>query len=234
MAADAAAAAAASEAPRRAPAEPLVVVLGATGTGKSELAVELATRFRGEIINADAMQLYEGLPILTNKMPVAERRGVPHHLLGHISAGDAPWDVDAFKRAATALMADIRRRGRLPILVGGTHYYVDPLLFPDVILDDVVLDRGDDGPAAAAASSRPAGGPAGRPGGAWPRCSRRRAEAGRGRRRVCASWPGGPVRRRRRSPSRPPWPPPRLSSGPSVGGGAAAASWEKSVARGKE
>ncbi|KAJ6440062.1 tRNA isopentenyltransferase [Purpureocillium lavendulum] len=129
----------------RKPVEPLLVVLGSTGTGKSDLAVELATRFGGEVINADAMQLYHGLPIITNKITPREQRGVPHHLLGHIGPDEAPWDVEDFKREATRVMAEIRARGNLPILVGGTQYYVDPLLFADVILDDVVHhDGGDD------------------------------------------------------------------------------------------
>ncbi|KAH6893025.1 IPP transferase-domain-containing protein [Thelonectria olida] len=122
------------------PAEPLVVVLGSTGTGKSELAVELATRLNGEIINADAMQLYNGLPIITNKITTAEQQGIPHHLLGHISLDDTPWDVDDYRREATRVIRDIRSRGRLPILVGGSQYYVDPLLFDEVILDDLEMD----------------------------------------------------------------------------------------------
>ncbi|KAI5461685.1 IPP transferase-domain-containing protein [Mariannaea sp. PMI_226] len=122
------------------PTEPLVVVLGSTGTGKSELAVELATRLNGEIINADAMQLYNGLPIITNKIPSTEQKGIPHHLLGHIPLDDMPWDVDDYKREATRVIREIRSRGRLPILVGGSQYYVDPLLFKEVILDDLEMD----------------------------------------------------------------------------------------------
>ncbi|KAM0253094.1 hypothetical protein ACHAQJ_007416 [Trichoderma viride] len=123
-----------------APAEPLLVVLGSTGTGKSELAVELATRFKGEIINSDAMQLYDGLPIITNKISLEERRGIPHHLLGHIPLDHAPWDVENYKSEAAKIIREIRSRGNLPILVGGTQYYVDPLLFKDVILDDLQTD----------------------------------------------------------------------------------------------
>ncbi|KAH7318160.1 IPP transferase-domain-containing protein [Stachybotrys elegans] len=123
------------------PVEPLVVVLGSTGTGKSELAVELATRFRGEIINADAMQLYDGMPIITNKMTSDEQRGIPHHLLGHIALDQLPWAVDDYKREANKVIREIRSRGNLPILVGGTQYYVDPLLFKDVILDEVQFDK---------------------------------------------------------------------------------------------
>jgi tRNA dimethylallyltransferase len=102
--------------------------------------VELATRFRGEIINADAMQLYDGLPIITNKVTPEEQRGVPHHLLGHIPLGEMPWDVEKYKRRATQVIQEIRDRGNLPILVGGTQYYVDPLIFKDVILDEVQGD----------------------------------------------------------------------------------------------
>lgn len=86
------------------------------------------------------MQLYNGLPIITNKITPAEQRGVPHHLLGHISLDETPWDVDDFKRQATRVIKEIRSRGNLPILVGGSQYYVDPLLFKEVILDDIELD----------------------------------------------------------------------------------------------
>lgn len=86
------------------------------------------------------MQLYNGLPIITNKITPAEQRGVPHHLLGHISLDETPWDVDDFRREANRVIQDIRSRGRLPILVGGSQYYVDPLLFKEVILDDMEMD----------------------------------------------------------------------------------------------
>lgn len=80
--------------------QPLIAVIGATGTGKSQLAVELAARFNGEIINGDAMQLYDGLPIITNKIPVEERKGVPHHLLGCIGLDEPTWTVGEFVRQA--------------------------------------------------------------------------------------------------------------------------------------
>ncbi|TLS31182.1 hypothetical protein PpBr36_03223 [Pyricularia pennisetigena] len=109
--------------------EPLVVVMGSTGTGKSDLAVEIARRFNGEVINADAMQMYEGLPIITNKITPEEQRGVPHHLLGMISLEEPTWNVHHFRREAGSIIREIRSRGRLPVLVGGTHYYLDGLLF---------------------------------------------------------------------------------------------------------
>ncbi|TQN66903.1 TRNA dimethylallyltransferase [Colletotrichum shisoi] len=141
---------------RHPPSDPLVVILGSTGTGKSELAVELATRFNGEIINADAMQMYKGLPIITNKISPEERRGVPHHLLDHVSLDQPTWIVEDFKREANRVICDIRRRGNLPIVVGGTHYYTNALLFDDTLVGaddgkpkdvDVKGDDADDGAA---------------------------------------------------------------------------------------
>lgn len=123
--------------------EPLVVIFGSTGTGKSDLAVELATRFNGEIINADAMQMYEGLPIITNKITTEEQRGVPHHLLGNIRLGENPWTVVEFKEAASKIITEIRSRGKLPIVVGGSTYYLDGLLYDDrLIKDKPVADVG--------------------------------------------------------------------------------------------
>lgn len=108
---------------------PLVVVMGTTGTGKSDLAVEIARRFNGEVINADAMQMYQGLPIITNKITPEEQRGVPHHLLGIVGLEQPTWNVHRFRREAGSIIREIRSRGRLPVLVGGTHYYLDGLLF---------------------------------------------------------------------------------------------------------
>ncbi|PKS07254.1 hypothetical protein jhhlp_005856 [Lomentospora prolificans] len=117
------------------PTQPLVVILGSTGTGKSDLAIELAKRFRGEVINADAMQMYRGLPVITNKLPIADRQGIPHHLLDHIALSEETWVVEDFKREATTLIREIRSRGKLPIVVGGTHYYTNALLFEDILVE---------------------------------------------------------------------------------------------------
>lgn len=81
------------------------------------------------------MQIYEGLPIITNKISEQERQGVPHHLLGVAKLGDEPWTVSLFKKKAVATIQDIRSRGKLPILVGGTHYYTQSLLFEDSLVD---------------------------------------------------------------------------------------------------
>jgi tRNA dimethylallyltransferase len=97
----------------------------------SQLAVSLAQRYNGEVINGDAMQLYSGLPIITNKITVEERKGIPHHLLGCIGLDEPTWVVGTFVKRALSVIEEIRSRGKLPILVGGTHYYTQSLLFRD-------------------------------------------------------------------------------------------------------
>ncbi|KAM0722420.1 hypothetical protein Q7P37_001861 [Cladosporium fusiforme] len=116
--------------------QPLIAIVGSTGTGKSDLAVSLAQRYNGEVINGDAMQLYEGLPIITNKITVEERKGIPHHLLGCIGFGEPTWVVGTFVKRALGVIDEIRSRGKLPILVGGTHYYTQSLLFRDRLAED--------------------------------------------------------------------------------------------------
>lgn len=77
------------------------------------------------------MQLYSGLPIITNKITVEERKGIPHHLLGCIGLDEPTWVVGTFVKRALGVIEEIRSRGKLPILVGGTHYYTQSLLFRD-------------------------------------------------------------------------------------------------------
>jgi tRNA dimethylallyltransferase len=134
----------------------LVVVAGPTGTGKSELALDLAERLDGEVINADSMQLYRGMDIGTAKLPPAERRGVPHHLLDVLEVTQTA-TVAAYQRDAGALVQDILARGRTPLLVGGSGLYiravVDSIEFPAT--DPAVRSRLEDelavlGPAALA------------------------------------------------------------------------------------
>jgi tRNA dimethylallyltransferase len=101
----------------------LVAVVGATATGKSDLAVGLARALDGEVINADSMQLYRGMDIGTAKLSVAERRGIPHHLLDI-------WDVTKtasvaeYQVLARNVIDDIQARGKVPVLAGGSGLYV--------------------------------------------------------------------------------------------------------------
>lgn len=88
-------------------------------------------RFNGEIINGDAMQMYRGLPIITNQIPVEERNGIPHFLLSCIELEEEAWRIGIFKRETLRLIEDIHSRGKLPVLVGGTHYYTQAVLFKD-------------------------------------------------------------------------------------------------------
>lgn len=85
------------------------------------------------------MQMYKGLPIITNKISLEEQRSIPHHLLGNIGLDEETWIVGTFKREANRIIREIRSRGRLPIVVGGTHYYTKALLFKDSL-----VERGDD------------------------------------------------------------------------------------------
>lgn len=80
--------------------------------------------------------MYNGLPIITNKVTIDEQRGIPHHLLGFIALDEEPWRVGLFKRKANRIIEEIRSRGRIPILVGGTHYYTQTLLFEDTLVTE--------------------------------------------------------------------------------------------------
>ncbi|MBP2217521.1 tRNA (adenosine(37)-N6)-dimethylallyltransferase MiaA [Arthrobacter sp. CAN_C5] len=112
---------------------PLVAVVGPTGSGKSSIGIDLARRFDGEIINADSMQFYRGMDIGTAKVTLEERLGVPHHLLDTLDVRDEA-SVAAYQEQARAAVDDIRGRGRMPILVGGSGLYLraalDVLEFP--------------------------------------------------------------------------------------------------------
>jgi len=106
---------------------PVVGVVGATATGKSELALALAHALEGEVVGADAFQLYRGMDIGTAKLPVQQRRGIPHHQVDVLEVCDEA-SVAAYQRHARADIAGIRARGRRPIVVGGSGLYVRALL----------------------------------------------------------------------------------------------------------
>jgi tRNA dimethylallyltransferase len=106
---------------------PLVVIVGPTAVGKTEVALQVAERLGGEIINADSRQVYRGMDIGTAKPDAAERARIPHHLLD-IADPDAVYTLAEYQAAAMAAIGDIAGRGRLPILTGGTGLYVRSVL----------------------------------------------------------------------------------------------------------
>ena len=111
----------------------VVAVVGPTGAGKSALALDLALELGGEIINADSMQLYRGMDIGTAKVPIAERRGIRHHLLDVWDVTHTA-DVAAYQRHARAVVDELVGRGVVAVLVGGSGLYIraalDALDFP--------------------------------------------------------------------------------------------------------
>ena len=112
----------------------LIVICGATATGKSDLAISLAKHFDAEIINADSMQIYKGMDIGTAKLPVSERAGIAHHMLDVLDV-TADSTVAWYQEQARAAITDIHSRGKDAIVVGGTGLYIksilDELNFPD-------------------------------------------------------------------------------------------------------
>ncbi|MCT1865572.1 tRNA (adenosine(37)-N6)-dimethylallyltransferase MiaA [Dietzia sp. HMSC21D01] len=104
-----------------------VAVVGPTGTGKSELALDLAERLGGEVVNCDAMQQYRGMDIGTAKLPLDQRRGIPHHRLDVLDVTDTASVAD-FRDEAEREIAGIRDRGNVPILCGGSMMYVQALV----------------------------------------------------------------------------------------------------------
>jgi tRNA dimethylallyltransferase len=109
------------------PTLPIVAVVGATASGKSDLALDLAEALGGEIVNTDAMQVYRAMDIGTAKLPVAERRGIPHHLLDLLDVTE-PATVASFQVLAREAIADCRARGVVPVLVGGSALYTRAIL----------------------------------------------------------------------------------------------------------
>ena len=105
----------------------LLFIAGPTASGKSSRAVEEALSRNGEIISVDSRQVYRGLDIGTEKIPAAEMKGVPHYLID-IREPEENYSAGDFVTDATRLIEEIRARGKLPILVGGTHFYFDALL----------------------------------------------------------------------------------------------------------
>ncbi|MGR9176653.1 tRNA (adenosine(37)-N6)-dimethylallyltransferase MiaA [Rhizobium leguminosarum] len=103
-----------------------ILITGPTASGKSALAVELAKRHDGVVVNADSMQVYDTLRVLTARPSEEEMQGVPHHLYGHVPAG-AAYSTGGWLRDVSALLPTLRAAGRLPVFVGGTGLYFKAL-----------------------------------------------------------------------------------------------------------
>ncbi|MFJ6674119.1 tRNA (adenosine(37)-N6)-dimethylallyltransferase MiaA [Actinosynnema sp. NPDC091369] len=114
-----------------------IAVVGPTATGKSDLAVRLAVELGGEVVNADAMQLYRGMDIGTAKITEPERHGVPHHLLDVLDVTETA-SVAAYQREARAVVERLLAEDRTPVLVGGSGLYVQ------AVLDDLVFPGTDE------------------------------------------------------------------------------------------
>jgi tRNA dimethylallyltransferase len=105
----------------------IIVITGPTASGKSSVAIELARLFDGEIVNADSMQVYRGMDVGTAKLPVPERKGIPHHLIDVVNP-DEEFNAAIYQSKALPLMEGMAARGKLPFVVGGTGLYIKTLL----------------------------------------------------------------------------------------------------------
>lgn len=121
----------------------LIAIVGATATGKSAMAIDLAERLGGEVVACDSTAVYRGIDIGTDKVPVAEQRGIPHHLVDMVGVTEI-YSAARYATDAAAAIRDIRARGKVPILCGGTGFYYRALvrgLFPGPARDEALRAR---------------------------------------------------------------------------------------------
>lgn len=123
---------------------PLIVVLGASACGKSKLAIEIARKFGGEIISADSMQLYKNLDIVTNKVSLEEQALAKHHMIDILQPTQRYSVVD-FRDKCLDIITNIFEQSKLPIVVGGTNYYIEALLWKSFLVKDQNNDAHDNG-----------------------------------------------------------------------------------------
>ncbi|XP_053669582.1 tRNA dimethylallyltransferase [Anopheles marshallii] len=119
---------------------PVVVILGSTGTGKTKLSLELASRYAGEVISADSMQVYTGLDIVTAKATKEEQQQVVHHLLSVVTP-DQAFTVTHFRESALPIIDSLLASSRMPIIVGGTNYYIESILWRVLLGESVKRER---------------------------------------------------------------------------------------------
>lgn len=113
----------------------VVMVIGTTGSGKSKLGIDVARELDGEVINADVIQMYAGLDVASAKVLMAERQGVPHHLMSFLEPRTT-FTVRDFHHVATSMIEDVVSRGKIPVVVGGTMYYCQSLLRQSLLAGD--------------------------------------------------------------------------------------------------
>ena len=107
---------------------PLIILTGPTAVGKTALSIRLAKITDGEIVSADSMQVYRGMDIGTAKITKEEMQGIPHHLIDILDPKE-PFDVVRFQKLAKEAILDIQNRGKLPVLTGGTGFYIQSVLY---------------------------------------------------------------------------------------------------------
>lgn len=108
--------------------KPLIIIAGPTASGKTKLSVALAQKINGEIISADSMQVYKGMDIGTAKVKEEEMGGIKHHLISILDPGDG-FNIHSFQKLAKNAIQEIESRGKIPILVGGTGFYIQSVLY---------------------------------------------------------------------------------------------------------
>ncbi|MDO8430670.1 MAG: tRNA (adenosine(37)-N6)-dimethylallyltransferase MiaA, partial [Candidatus Taylorbacteria bacterium] len=122
----------------------VVVIQGPTAVGKSDYAVKYAVEHNGEVISADSRQVYKGLDIGTGKITKEEMRGVPHYLLDIVDPSEK-FNVEKYKVLAQKAIEDIHNRGKLPIICGGTGFYIDAvinnIIYPNVPHNEKLRDE---------------------------------------------------------------------------------------------
>ena len=124
-------------------AHPVIVVLGPTGSGKSDLALRIAEEFSGEVINCDSLQIYRYFDLGTAKLRPQDRRGISHHIIDILDP-DQVFTAGEYARLARGVLAEVNGRGRLPVIAGGTGFYVRALLdglFPGPSRDEALRER---------------------------------------------------------------------------------------------
>ncbi|CCD66664.1 C2H2-type domain-containing protein [Caenorhabditis elegans] len=124
--------------------DPIIFVIGCTGTGKSDLGVAIAKKYGGEVISVDSMQFYKGLDIATNKITEEESEGIQHHMMSFLNPSESSsYNVHSFREVTLDLIKKIRARSKIPVIVGGTTYYAESVLYENNLIETNTSDDVD-------------------------------------------------------------------------------------------